>query len=138
MFLMSKDNAMHLFVLFAAAFGLLGVIAGAFGTHGLESQLDPDQLDAWKTGARYQMYHALALFGTAWIAGQLDATAPVFAGWMFVAGIVVFSGSLYLLAVTGIDSLGAITPFGGLALMLGWGALFVAGLQLPAQTPPAP
>ena len=119
-----------LFVLAAAIFGSLGVAAGAFGAHGLEDRLTPDALEIWKTAATYQMYHALALLGAAWLAHEVPSTAATTAGWCFIGGILVFSGSLYLLALTGVGKLGAITPFGGLALIAGWIAIFVAALSM--------
>ena len=119
-----------IFVLAAAIFGSLGVAAGAFGAHGLEDRLTPDALEIWKTAATYQMYHALALLGAAWLAHEVPSTATTTAGWCFIGGILVFSGSLYLLALTGVGKLGAITPFGGLALIAGWIAIFVAALSM--------
>ncbi|MFB6372937.1 MAG: DUF423 domain-containing protein [Bradymonadaceae bacterium] len=119
-----------IFTLAAAIFGALGVAAGAFGAHGLETQLHADALEIWETAATYQMYHALALLGTAWLAGETTSTATSVAGWCYVAGILVFSGSLYLLALTDIKWLGAITPIGGVSLIAGWIALFVAALSL--------
>src|SRR5262245_11108532 len=93
----------------------LAVAAGAFGAHGLRGRLSPDMLAVFETAVRYQMYHALGLFVVAWAAARWpDGGAPV-AGWLFVAGVVVFSGSLYVLALGGARWLGAITPLGGLA-----------------------
>jgi uncharacterized membrane protein YgdD (TMEM256/DUF423 family) len=85
-------------------------------------------LAVFETGVRYHMYHALALLLTAALAGRADSRAVIAAGWLFVAGIVLFSGSLYLLAVTGVTVLGAITPFGGVAFLAGWICLAVAAL----------
>ena len=93
---------------------------GAFAAHGLKASLTPDLLAAFETGVRYQMYHALALVAAAWGWARWQARGFVFAGWLFVAGMVVFSGSLYLLALTGTRWLGAITPLGGLAFLTGW------------------
>lgn len=113
-------------VVAGALLGLLGVAAGAFGAHALEGRLDPDALSIFETGARYHMYHALALAAL----GALAARAPDplwgTAGWLFLLGVVVFSGSLYALALTGIRWLGAITPLGGVALLAGWGATAVS------------
>jgi uncharacterized membrane protein YgdD (TMEM256/DUF423 family) len=106
---------------------LLAVAAGAFGAHGLRGRVTPELLDVYETGARYQMYHALALLVVAWALARWPGGAAVWAGWLFVAGIVLFSGSLYLLALTGIRWLGAITPLGGLAFLLGWALLAWAG-----------
>jgi uncharacterized membrane protein YgdD (TMEM256/DUF423 family) len=114
------------FFCLGAVFAALGVAAGAFGAHGLKGRLSPDMLVVFETAARYQMYHALGLIAVGWAAGRWPSSAVTVAGWCMVAGIVVFSGSLYLLSVTGIRWLGAITPIGGLAFMVGWLALALA------------
>ena len=101
----------------------LAVALGAFAAHGLRSRISPEALQTFETGARYQMYHALALLAVAWAATRWPGGAVSAAGWLFVAGTLLFSGSLYLLAVTGLRVLGAVTPFGGLAFILGWLAL---------------
>jgi uncharacterized membrane protein YgdD (TMEM256/DUF423 family) len=101
----------------------LAVALGAFAAHGLRSRISPEALQTFETGARYHMYHALALLVVAWAATRWPGGAVTAAGWLFVAGTLLFSGSLYLLAVTGMRVLGAITPFGGLAFILGWLAL---------------
>ena len=101
----------------------LAVALGAFAAHGLRSRISPEALQTFETGARYHMYHAVALLAVAWAATRWPGAAVTAAGWLFVAGTLLFSGSLYLLAVTGIRVLGAITPFGGLAFILGWLAL---------------
>ena len=100
--------------------GFLGVALGAFAAHGLKSSLTPDLLAAFETGVRYQMYHVFALVAAAWGWARWQTRPFVLAGWLFVAGMVVFSGSLYLLALTGTRWLGAITPLGGLAFLTGW------------------
>jgi len=118
------------FLLTAAVAGFLAVGLGAFGAHGLRGRLSPDMLAVFETGVRYHMYHALALMLTAAVIGQLgQARLLVLAGWLFTAGIVLFSGSLYALALTGVTTLGAVTPIGGLAFLAGWAclALFAAG-----------
>jgi uncharacterized membrane protein YgdD (TMEM256/DUF423 family) len=114
------------FLFIAAAFGLVGVGFGAFGAHGLRGRLSPDMLAVFETGVRYHLYHTLALLAVAVLLPRLDGRAIVAAGWLFTAGIVVFSGSLYVLAMTGITTLGAITPLGGVAFLAGWAALAVA------------
>jgi len=101
----------------------LAVAAGAFGAHALRDRLAPDMLAIFETGVRYQMYHALALLAVAWATVRWPESSAVLAGWCFVAGIVVFSGSLYVLALTGVKWLGAITPLGGLAFLAGWALL---------------
>ena len=116
------------FLLAGAVAGLIGVGFGAFGAHGLRTRLTPEMLAVFETGVRYQMYHALALLLTAALVPRMPGKAIVAAGWLFVTGIVLFSGSLYLLAVTGVTMLGAITPFGGVAFLAGWAALVIASL----------
>lgn len=108
--------------------GLLAVAAGAFGAHALRARLGPDLLATFETGARYQMYHALALLAAAWLSTRSPAPQAVWAGWLFVVGTVVFSGSLYALALTGHRWLGAVTPIGGLAFLAGWACLAWAAL----------
>ena len=108
---------------------LISVAAGAFGAHALRDRLAPDMQSVFEVGARYHMYHALGLLAVAWAAGRWPGTPALAAGWLFVAGTIVFSGSLYLLALTGQRWLGAITPLGGLAFMLGWAALAWAALR---------
>jgi uncharacterized membrane protein YgdD (TMEM256/DUF423 family) len=116
------------FVAGALAAGL-GVVLGAFGAHGLRSRVTPELLAVFETGVRYQMYHALALLAVAWAAGRWPAGRFAAAGWLFVTGIVLFSGSLYLMTLTGTRWLGAITPFGGVALIAGWAVLGLAALR---------
>jgi uncharacterized membrane protein YgdD (TMEM256/DUF423 family) len=99
------------------------VAAGAFAAHGLRARITPEMLAIFETGARYQMYHALALLAVAWASARWPASAAPLAGWLFVSGIVVFSGSLYVLSITGLRWLGAITPLGGLAFLAGWAVL---------------
>ena len=93
---------------------------GAFAAHALKATLPPDMLAVFETGVRYQMYHAFALFAAAWGFARWQTRVFSIAGILFVAGIVIFSGSLYLLAFTGLRWLGAITPLGGLAFLAGW------------------
>ncbi len=109
-----------------AIVGAVGVAAGAFGAHGLKSIAPPDLVAIFETGARYHQIHALAILAAAWALDRWPGPWPGVAGWCFVVGIVVFSGSLYLLALTGQRWLGAITPIGGVALILGWIALAVS------------
>lgn len=101
----------------------LALAAGAFGAHALDGRVPPERIATFETAARYQMYHALALFVVAWAAGTLAVPAATWAGGLFLAGIVLFSGSLYLLVLTDTPWLGAVTPLGGVAFLAGWGAL---------------
>ena len=117
------------FFALGAAFGLLGVALGAFGAHGLKGTLSPDMLANFETGVRYQMYHAVGLLAVAWAITRWPGGLTTAAGWLFVVGILIFSGSLYILSVTGIHWLGAVTPIGGVALIAGWGCLVVAALR---------
>ena len=111
---------MKTFVLFGALFGALAVCLGAFGAHALRDSLSAQDLVTFETGVRYQMYHALALLAVAGAMSQWESGALVFAGYAFVIGILIFSGSLYILVLSGQRWIGAITPIGGLALILGW------------------
>ena len=113
----------RLFAALGAVSALLAVAAGAFGAHALRTRPAPDQLAAFETGARYQMYHALALLLVAWAVTRWPAPPVRAAGWLFVAGTVIFSGSLYTLALTGARAFGAVTPAGGLCLLAGWASL---------------
>jgi uncharacterized membrane protein YgdD (TMEM256/DUF423 family) len=113
----------RVFVFIGSLLALLGVAAGAFGAHALRARMTPDMLAVFETGVRYQLVHALALLAVAWACGRWPGRRSAAAGWLFIAGIVLFSGSLYLLALTGMRSFGAVTPVGGLAFMLGWACL---------------
>jgi uncharacterized membrane protein YgdD (TMEM256/DUF423 family) len=113
------------FVIAGALFGMLGVIAGAFGAHGLKDVLEPGDLQTFETAVRYQMYHALALVGLGLMPKACPRTQHV-AGWSFVAGILIFSGSLYILVLSGARWLGAVTPIGGTLMILGWALLALA------------
>ncbi|HUK21461.1 MAG TPA: DUF423 domain-containing protein [Gemmatimonadales bacterium] len=120
----------RLFAVCGALSGAAGVAAGAFGAHALRSRLPPDLLAVFETGARYQLYHALALVAVGLALGRWPAAPVRAAGWLFLAGTVLFSGSLYVLALTGARWFGAITPLGGLCLIAGWLAL-AAGMWRP-------
>ncbi|MBI4348464.1 MAG: DUF423 domain-containing protein [Elusimicrobia bacterium] len=110
-----------------AAGMLLAVAFGAFGAHALRGRLDSDMLAVFETGVRYQAYHALALLALAGLAAQLDPRAASGAAACFAGGILLFSGSLYALALTGVRKLGAITPLGGVLLLAGWAWLLAGG-----------
>ena len=129
------------FLVFGAAFGLVGVLLGAFGSHALRSKVSPERVATFETGVRYQLWHALALFAVVlvevlkfpgpgsryFLAFEDPGNWPVWtAGWLFVAGVVLFSGSLYVLTLTGKRAWGAVTPFGGVCLVLGWAFLLFA------------
>ena len=116
------------FLLLGALAGAVGVALGAFGAHALRNRLSPEMLAVFETGVRYQMYHALALVAVAAIEPRLGGYLVVTAGWAFAVGIVLFSGSLYALALTGTTTLGIVTPFGGLAFLVGWTALAIAAI----------
>ena len=113
-----------MFGILGALLAALAVAAGAFGTHVLRGPLPPERLEVYETAARYHMYHALALLAVSWAVDRWPrARAPRLAGWLFVAGIVLFAGSLYVLSLSGTRWLGAVTPFGGVAFLAGWLAL---------------
>jgi uncharacterized membrane protein YgdD (TMEM256/DUF423 family) len=116
------------FILISALAGFIGVALGAFGAHGLRGRLTPEMLAVFETGVRYQLVHAVALLAVAGLMERLGGRLIAAAGWLFLAGMVLFSGSLYLLALTGITILGAITPLGGLAFLAGWACLAFAAI----------
>jgi uncharacterized membrane protein YgdD (TMEM256/DUF423 family) len=118
------------FLLLGAILGFLGVGLGAFGAHGLRGRLSPDMLAVFETGVRYHMYHALALILTSLVMARAGGWLVNAAGWCFVGGILLFSGSLYALAISGVTILGAITPIGGLAFLAGWACLAIAASAL--------
>jgi uncharacterized membrane protein YgdD (TMEM256/DUF423 family) len=107
----------------AAISGALAVMLGAFGAHGLKKIISPDMLEVFKTGVQYQFYHTFALFVVGILMQFGKSKALKWSGYLFISGIVLFSGSLYILAITGIKVLGAITPIGGVAFIAGWIAL---------------
>ncbi|NNK63089.1 MAG: DUF423 domain-containing protein [Gemmatimonadetes bacterium] len=119
------------FVIVASALGFLGVALGAFGAHALRDTLTPRDLEIFETAVRYQLIHAVALLGVAAAAARWPDVGTLLSasGWLMVAGVVVFSGSLYTLVGTGIRSFGAITPIGGVALLAGWATLGWAALR---------
>ena len=116
------------FLTLAATSGLLAVAFGAFGAHALRNRLDTYAMDIFETAVQYQFYHSLALLCVGLLAlNQPGMVLLKSSGWLFVVGIVIFSGSLYLLSLTGLRWLGAVTPVGGLALIAGWACLAAAG-----------
>lgn len=120
----------RLFLSIGALLGGLGVAAGAFGAHGLKNRVEPRLLEVFETAVRYHMYHALALIAVAWVISRAPGTMSTAAGWLMVAGIAIFSGSLYIMTFTGLRWLGAITPIGGVCLILGWLCLALAARHI--------
>ena len=118
------------YLMLAAFFGFTGVALGAFAAHGLKGRLSEQYLAIFHTGVTYHLVHTLALFGVALLATHLPGRLVTWAGICFAIGIVLFSGSLYLLTMTGISKLGIITPFGGLAFLAGWLCLGLAAWRL--------
>jgi uncharacterized membrane protein YgdD (TMEM256/DUF423 family) len=120
-----------LFITLASLSGMLAVVFGAFGAHALKGKLDDQALKVFETAVQYHFYHTFALLVVGVIAlNQPQSVLLKSSGWLFVVGVLVFSGSLYLLSLTGVRWLGAITPLGGLALIAGWGCLAAAGWKL--------
>lgn len=119
----------RMWLIWACIHGILSVACGAFAAHGLKGRLEERMLANFETGARYEMYHALALVAVAWMASRAPGGLVNAAGWAFALGTCVFSFSLYALAYTGITKLGAITPIGGLALLAGWLLLLAAAAK---------
>ena len=116
----------RLFFALGSGFALVAVITGAFAAHALKTRLSPDMFQVFEVAVRYQMYHALGLIAVAWAASQWSGQLITVSGWLFAVGIVIFSGSLYILSLTGVRWLGAITPIGGVAFIVGWGCLLWA------------
>lgn len=120
----------RLFLIVASVLGALSVAGGAFGAHALKGQLTEAALNSFETGVRYQMYHAIALLMIALLAKQNpDVSLFTTAGWCFIAGVVLFSGSLYGLSLAGIKALGPVTPLGGVAFIAGWICLAIAAAK---------
>lgn len=113
----------QIFSLAGALLAFLAVGFGAFGAHALTGRLSPDDLATFETGVRYQMYHALGLFAVAWASTRWPGALTETSGWFMIAGTLLFSGSLYALVLTGHRWLGAVTPFGGLSLLIAWALL---------------
>lgn len=125
----------RIFVVAAATLGLFGVAAGAFGAHALREIMSPRDLEIFETAVRYQLIHAVALLGVAaaWARWPDMSGSLVLSGWAMIVGVTVFSGSLYILVLSGVRWMGAITPIGGVALLVGWAMLGWAALR--AGTP---
>ena len=120
----------QVFLASSAFLGFLGVAAGAFGAHFLKSRLSPENLDIFEVAVRYQMYHVFALLGLAAMMGTTHSAWLIAAGCLFIAGTIIFSGSLYILVFSGIRAWGAVTPIGGIFLLIGWLSLLVGGTAL--------
>lgn len=125
----TSDLMERVFFGIGALSALISVAAGAFGAHALRARLTPEHLAIFETAARYQMYHALGLLAVAWAVARWPGALPVWAGWLFLAGTVLFSGSLYILALTGIRWWGAVTPLGGVAFLAGWVCLGLSAVR---------
>lgn len=122
----------RLFILFAGVFGLTGVALGAFAAHGLKNRLTPEMLTVFQTGVQYQIYHALALLAVALLSLHMPGRLLNAVGGLFVLGVLLFSGSLYLLTLTGVSKLGIITPIGGAAFLAGWLCLLLSAWNMRA------
>lgn len=123
------DASVRWLAVLGALFGLTGVAAGAFGAHALKSWLPPERIGAFETAVRYQAWHALALFATAWVLQTWPGRIALAAGTCFAVGTVLFCGSLYVLALLGEPRFGIVTPVGGISLVAGWTLLVVAILK---------
>ncbi len=134
-------TAERLFFAIGSLLAATAVAAGAFGAHGLRGRVDADLLEVFSTGARYQMSHSLALLALAWAVSRWPGRRLELGGWLLIAGTVIFSGSLYLMTLTGARWLGAVTPLGGLCLIVGWTLLVwrtAFGPDAGPETPTGP
>ncbi|WP_042354415.1 DUF423 domain-containing protein [Bacillus rubiinfantis] len=121
---------MKTFIIVGAINAFLAVALGAFGAHGLKDKLDAYYLDIWKTGVQYQMFHAMGILVVGLLLGKVAVSSQfTWSGWLMLAGIILFSGSLYLLSLTKIGPLGAITPIGGVCFLAAWVLLIVGAVK---------
>jgi len=121
---------MKLFIIIGAVNAFLAVALGAFGAHGLEGRVEPKYLEIWKTGVTYQMFHAIGILIVGVLLGNLPATSLLsWSGWLMLIGVVLFSGSLYVMTLTKISILGAITPLGGVSFLVAWVLLIIATVK---------
>ncbi|CAG9620073.1 DUF423 domain-containing protein [Sutcliffiella rhizosphaerae] len=121
---------MNVFIILAAINAFLAVAFGAFGSHGLEGKVSERMIEIWKTGVTYQMFHTGGLFIVALLMDRFSSTGLLTtAGWAFFIGIIFFSGSLYILTLSGVKILGAITPIGGVAFLIGWVLIIIAAVK---------
>jgi uncharacterized membrane protein YgdD (TMEM256/DUF423 family) len=121
----------RIFFALGSLLAFFSVALGAFGAHSLQGSFAPGMADIYETGVRYQFYHAIGLLAVALAADRWPGSSALVAGWLFIAGVILFSGSLYLLSVTGLRWLGAVTPFGGVAFLAGWLVLGWSVLRAP-------
>ncbi len=118
------------FIIVGALNAFLAVALGAFGAHGLEGKLEPKYLEVWKTGVQYEMFHAIGLIAIGILSGKYPASSLLsWSGWIMLIGIILFSGSLYVLSTSGIKVLGAITPLGGVAFLVSWVLLIIFAVK---------
>ncbi len=129
----NNDLPQRLLIVAGALLGLLAVVGGTFAAHVLNKNLDPKTLITFDVAVRYHMYHALAILAAAWIYQRWPGRLPLLAGWMFVAGVLLFSGSLYILVGTGAKWLGMVAPIGGSAFIVGWLLLALAAVMPPSS-----
>lgn len=125
----SAEKKVQRLALHGTAFAFAAVLLGAFGAHALRTRISTYSLDIYQTGVYYQMIHALGLFAAAWLLQSYRAPQSIYAGYCFTGGIIIFSGSLYLLALTGIKKWGMVTPIGGLLFLIGWLLLAISILK---------
>src|SRR5690625_1027441 len=111
---------MKVFLILGVINGFLAVALGAFGAHGLEGKVTEKMLATWEKAVLYQMFHTMAIFVAAFAMFKVQAVSLMWSGWLFVLGIILFSGSLYIYSTTGIKMLAMITPFGGVTFLIGW------------------
>lgn len=120
---------MKILLIIGAINGFIAVALGAFGAHGLEGKLTESQLETWNTAVQYQMFHTIAILSVGLLLQKISATSLHWAGWMFLIGIIIFSGSLYIYSTTSIKMFAMITPIGGVAFLIGWVLLAVAAFK---------
>ena len=120
----------RLFLIFSALYAFIGVAAGAFGAHALKSRISAELLSVFEVGVRYQMYHAFALIMAAYLQAKWPSLLVVLGGWSFIIGTFLFSGSLYVLSISGLRWAGAITPVGGVLFLAGWICMALAAFRI--------
>ncbi|USK80351.1 DUF423 domain-containing protein [Peribacillus frigoritolerans] len=120
---------MKLFIILGALNGFIAVALGAFGAHGLEGKIPDKYLETWQTAVQYQMFHAVGLLVLGLLAGKIDSPLINWSGWLMLIGIILFSGSLFVLSVTQIKVLGAITPLGGVSFLVAWILMIIAAYK---------